>query len=647
MSQVRMRGMLIVSVLVIGMVYQVAAVLRTHGTQYNEIVQKLFEMVAKEQAQKDIPLVPLEHFYRKKGVYGSYIKQNWHGSLQLAEARRALGIPDNNMFTTAWVTSSLVEAFLNSGGPKPSDDQLLFALESFRDHHDLNKNYNNSLMTFWNMVYNKNDSFYQSSPYNMLELFNLTDQLPMSVIEDLLTKIGLGKFANIIKEIIGGKNAYLHAFQIPPDFDDTFVNLGLGSVLCAAKSDFPAACETWQKQNTNITTVFDALRKYAYRPFSNDSNVNSIDPRTYLWLRKFLDLAKQQGKNVTIVPTWIQNLEEQRTEYYKGVAMPFQINNVDATVAANTVYGMTSAILNGLVNPDVLDDPVIESLYHNTSALLAFEIKNNITDRPDCALLYYPSEVEFDWFVARSFAILDSKRRQGPLPKIVMETVYLILKEAVEGAMTESIILKAKYKGSDQIYYDDFLGNGDLTPDNKTLKRAEDRIFTTAMAANALLYTWTSLNNTTKRIQWRDNTPDSVRHTVQGCINWLSEHVLGLEFKPWNAFFSGSFKGPTTNPFEYPGNSMETINGTIVPWSQRPDFYTTSYSVRGYMEPAEYEAQLKKNHYNQKAPLDFNGYNAWDGSFPFWSSPGYTYAISLLVFSRYNNMTAEAFVNGQ
>ena len=54
------------------------------------------------------------------------------------------------------------------------------------------------------------------------------------------------------------------AFHIPPDFDDTFVNIGLGSLL-ASDGRFPAAAEQWQRQNKNITSAFNALKKYAYR----------------------------------------------------------------------------------------------------------------------------------------------------------------------------------------------------------------------------------------------------------------------------------------------------------------------------------------------------------------------------------------------
>ena len=40
--------------------------------------------------------------------------------------------------------------------------------------------------------------------------------------------------------------------------------------------------------------------------------------------------------------------------------MPLNVNNVDVTVAANGIFGTTAAILNGLVKPDILNDPEIQ-----------------------------------------------------------------------------------------------------------------------------------------------------------------------------------------------------------------------------------------------------------------------------------------------
>lgn len=48
----------------------------------------------------------------------------------------------------------------------------------------------------------------------------------------------------------------------------------------------------------------------------------------------------------------------------------------------------------------------LQQIYLNTSALIAHEIKTNLTNRKDLALTYYPSEYEFYWFVSRTFSKL-------------------------------------------------------------------------------------------------------------------------------------------------------------------------------------------------------------------------------------------------
>ena len=61
------------------------------------------------------------------------------------------------------------------------------------------------------------------------------------------------------------RDDFAAAFHIPPDFDDTFVNIGVGSLLSQFKKDFPAQHDTWTQQNANLKSVFDKVKKYAYR----------------------------------------------------------------------------------------------------------------------------------------------------------------------------------------------------------------------------------------------------------------------------------------------------------------------------------------------------------------------------------------------
>ncbi|CAL1548874.1 unnamed protein product, partial [Lymnaea stagnalis] len=110
-----------------------------------------------------------------------------------------------------------------------------------------------------------------------------------------------------------------------------------------------------------------------------------------------------------------------------------------------------------------------QQLYLNTTSLIAFEIKTNFSDRYDLALTYYTSPMEFYWFVARTVAILETARRKGAFPVLVMETVYYLLKDVAENEMTHFILSKVKHEGTDRVYFDDFLGEDDVTDENKPL----------------------------------------------------------------------------------------------------------------------------------------------------------------------------------
>ncbi|KAK6985584.1 hypothetical protein BgiMline_015171 [Biomphalaria glabrata] len=601
-------------------------------------VEKLLELTADDQTKKDLPYVPLKEWHRAKGVYSSGVKLNFNGALDMAEARRLFDVFDNNMFVTSWVTSTLLEAVKYGGTPAPSNEQLTLAIQAFSKYHDKNQQYNTSTMSFWPLVFNSTLNYWSCAPDNLVATFDITDELPMNVIEALLKVLGMENLVDEIEFLLRDKDMYLRAFHIPPDFDDTFINLGLGALLFEQRKLLPEAWSLWQSQNMNLTSVFDALKKYAYRPFSSDPNVNTIDPRTYFYIRKFLDKAKADGGDIALVTTWIQSIEELRMLFYLNVGMPFQLNNVDVTVAANTIYGITSSILSGLVSPDVLADPVLEQIYINTSSLIAFVIKTNFTGRPDLALTYYPSQIEFYWFVSRTVSALATAAQTGSIPLVVMEAVYNILKNATQYEMTKAILAQAKSEQSEKVYFDDFLGDGDVTHDHKPLIRGEDRIFTTAMAANALMNTWSIFDESTGKSHWRLGTPQTVLRTIMGCITWLTQHTLDGNYDPWNAFFSGSAKDMLSLPFWYPANRFEYLNGTAIKdWSTIPNS-TFLYGVSGYIQPDAYNAMLTQPHFGMPTPLTFPGYNTNSSMFPFWSSAPYTYTTTALAVSKFMNI---------
>ena len=58
----------------------------------------------------------------------------------------------------------------------------------------------------------------------------------------------------------------------------------MGATLSKFSSVYPDIYSSWLKNNTNIDHLVEATIKYSYEPFSNDTNKNLIDPRTYLYV---------------------------------------------------------------------------------------------------------------------------------------------------------------------------------------------------------------------------------------------------------------------------------------------------------------------------------------------------------------------------
>ncbi|KAK3105355.1 hypothetical protein FSP39_023292 [Pinctada imbricata] len=600
-----------------------------------DTVQKLFDTIRNMQATRDTVAIPPFKYAEFRGVYESDVKLYFHGSPVESAMRYGFGIWDNNMFATAWVTSCLLEAYHYGNAPKPSEEQIMMSIEfMYKNYHNKNLNYTNSIMAFWPQLYDEGYQAYVSTPVNLLAMFNSTYLIDWDTVYQELDKAGLTEIATTIQHLLRTREGYAHVFHIPPDFDDTSVNLGLGSLLKDLITEFPQSSVLWQSKNSNLSSVFNGLKHYAYRPNGGDRRVNTIDTRTYFYMRRFLENATMENKSVALVTTWVQDLVDIKTEYFKGIITPSNVNNVDITVSANALFGITNSVLTGLVTTEVLDDPEIEQIYVNTSTMIAFQIHTNFSGRPDLALTYYPSVMEFYWFVSRTYAQLQRRHRATGLPHEVMYTVMSTLEEALRTTMTEDVIKQAVYNGTEEAYYDDFLGDGDKDENNKSIRFGEDRLYTTGMAINALITTWTYYDDNTGHLHWHSDTPDGVKKTVSAAVTFLNQHILSGEYEPWNAFFSGSFKGHGTSWSEYPANRYEFFNGTKITDIHHYYGGETIRGMEGVVNETWYQEELKARH----SPIDFHGFNRDPEYFPFWCSEAYTYVISMLALSTYDNI---------
>ena len=257
----------------------------------------------------------------------------------------------------------------------------------------------------------------------------------------------------------------MKAYHIPPDFDDTFVNLGFGFLL-SNRSASDSLYPLWWKSNSNNIEALKALKMFAYRPFSNDTNSNLIDSRTFFYLRDYLYEIQQENRLPAVfATTWAQNLEGDRAAYY-DVMMPFNANNVDLTVSTNVIYGLTASVLmengsNGTAASAWFDSEV-QTIYENTTDLLTWCLERNFSGRPDLALTYYPSVFNFYWFTARTLNILQSHfNAHGHLPYSVMDKVMSRLSDALRGNATYTLLKKAITDEDGLVYFEDFLGMDD------------------------------------------------------------------------------------------------------------------------------------------------------------------------------------------
>ncbi|XP_076463625.1 uncharacterized protein LOC143295856 isoform X2 [Babylonia areolata] len=600
-----------------------------------DVVKELSKRIQESQVQTDRPYRFPMTWQQDKGVYPSDVKLNLAGEPQLALVRDYMSVFDNNMFATTWITICLLETHLYGRGPRPSDSQLTMALEAVGQYHDKNLGYNNSIMNFWPQVYNQTTGMWESTPTNLLKAFHVFDVVPVRVLEEVLKVLGMGDLEHFLESVLSMRSIFERAFHIPPDFDDTFVNLGLGALLKDLDQEFPEALDLWTSQNSNLTSALDALKRYAYRPFSQDQNVNTIDTRTYYYIRHFLEEAQARNEDIALVPTWVQNLDEVRRNYYRGVAMPFQMNNVDVTVSANAIYGLTASVLSGTLPSSVLTDPQV---YVNTSAMVASQINHGLYERPDIELTYYPSVMEFYWFVARTLFRMESAALMAPLPP-AMQEVYQLLKPALESSMSTDVVRKARRLSQDMLYFDDFLGDGDVDRHNKTVIRGEDRLFTTSMAVNALLSTWTLFDDVSHTLRWKDNTPAEVLTTVEQSVRFLDTYILKDTYRPWNVFFSGSMKGSSTSPFSYPTNRLEYLNGTAIHDHQHfPQGGPFLLGMQGVLPEPQYLDLVRQKHFGESTPTHFTSFNQPGNYFPFWTSSAYTHATAMLALSRFDNI---------
>ena len=580
-------------------------------------------------------------YAKKYGLFESEIRINIVGDSFVTKLRNSklFGVYDNNMFVTAWIISTLTDSVAYGNLKSMDERRLVLGLDGIGDFNDKNS-LNQGKFTFWEQEYNYKNNIWFCKPDNIQNLINTFEEKPLEELIKIFTKLHLKTFSRFISYL---KNLLdIKIFQIPPDFDDSMINLGVGASLFKLKNDYPTAFSTWNKNSFNANNLIEAFVKYAYKPFDSNLNSNIIDPRTYFFARSFIQEALSKNQSLSLITTWIQNIDEQRVLYKEGVSMPFNVNNVDVTVCANSIYGITSATLfdiNGF-QKEFLNSLDFQQLYLNTTKFITWAIETNYTSRPDLALVYYPSVYNFLWYTSRTLFLLENELDNVldvNLKKIFQEAKDYLTR-AFEGTATDFLFKNVNYESSKETFFDDFLGLNDTNVFGKQTPSGEDRIFSTAQSINILIATWTYQNSTNKKLIWKNNVDQKVKDLVQTSINWLQQNVFNPKLKPSNAFFSGSVKSTLSEPFWYPSNFIQLLNGTFANRTNLREIQDIIFGVSGVIEEEKYAKMLKEKHFGKYTPLNFNGYNVRYSFFPYWSSEPYTFSVALLAITQFGNV---------
>ena len=172
------------------------------------VVRELFDLLEVMQVKQDRPFISPGLWQEDKGLYPSFVRLNFVGAPEVSALRELISVFDNNMFASAWITSALLEAHYYGAAPRPSDQQVVMALDAIAQHRDRNVNHTTSVMAFWPQAYDVNTTLWVSTPANLLDAFQVFDQLPWDNIDKFLEKLGLKDVENFLHNI---KNSRLVA----------------------------------------------------------------------------------------------------------------------------------------------------------------------------------------------------------------------------------------------------------------------------------------------------------------------------------------------------------------------------------------------------------------------------------------------------
>lgn len=579
-----------------------------------------------------------------KGLFSSFIHLNFQGKSFQTTVRNKLSFPDGIyclfIVDNGFVTINVLEMLLRvrEFGVEFPNDVYTNALAAIMDHLDKNSPSQIPKFNFWRQVGNESIG-YRAYPANIavpLDDFGKAELFFEFIIKKFFIK---GNTKEDLQKVLDFGSIFSKLsvfFAIPPDADDTGCALGVTSqmlkiILNGEDLGNSTSLYFSSISDPNAESLNDFL-KYAYRPLSHVVDESVIDPRTYRWMRPFLQ--KTFGK-VAIITTWFQHISEivDQGDFQK---MPFLVNNVDGSVVVNALYGILSTVIAQPYKYGRVLTPTYIRMMMNNFDLIEYILKHDLLAiHAPSILLYYPSRYAFYYFVTRLMRLMDSASDL----KRTLPDVFNMLKQKLDSLKavmrkygTDQILQLVKSDATGMSYWDDFLGNGDFIP------KYEDRVFSSAMAFNALINTWTekSVVNDTVSLKYVEYVPTDVVTLIERTARFLLSRDSD-DLPQENAFFSASVKSGSVLPFYSVTNYRTSPDGTRTLECDGDLFkgFNVVFGVKGIMNEQEYLAREKAGCFNTTTKSPDVDYNSPDSVFPYWSAPSYTYSTRLLALVNY------------
>ncbi len=588
-----------------------------------ELYQKLTKQIQKNQHQASKTLLPLGFHEKKKGLFAAYIYTDPFNMRKHVKSSPRLKIPDTNAFVSFWTLDLLLEAF-ESDPAYLKDFHLKDAVENLMEFHDHTRAEDDPLFLFWKQ---KNvDGKWVSNAGNLAAAYPMWKVIDKS--KDKLKK----PFSKPLRSDCSGLSHPHHApqrssalFCLPADFDDSALNWAFGASLFQLRNAFPELWSAYSAKNFDFSKLARHAVEYSYRPFSDDKNVNAIDPRTFYAIREFLWDIQNKGYGTSefmLLTTWasttISNLDGIERHY----KMPFNINNVDFSVSANFVY---AALKNAFVGSFPKEVEGFSGLIKSTSEFLVWSIKSGtVVDKPDLLLLYYPSPYLGFFFVSRTVSLLQEPPLlvEGQTAELVQHVRGLLFPVARD-KITEYLLSSVRYNGAYA-----FWAGPSLSADTPSVQQASsDRKFITALAVNTLINLWTIPKDT--RLEWQNQTPKEVQPAIAKGVCWLREYAFSKKYPDKNAFFSSSVKHPDSLPFLFPANMLERSSAPVFHGKRSEKNVAheghSVFAMSGVPSREYYDQVLA-----EKGLLDVNSARfrkCYALEFPHWSAPSVVYAL--------------------